>query len=368
MSASGFVLAMLAASLCPGDCRFLIDPLSFIKPGSLTPDTCSECRQVLQLSANMISSRDTKETVYETLHALCQHFPSAQASECDSQVRSYLPKVLLQTPGHLKPGETCMAFGLCAAHKEEEELKLPHHATNKDISSAAVGTAISSYEKFDPACTLCLFIMKKLETLLPKNMTEDTLMKLMGEVCYLLPQSYKDQCDDFVSKYGVQIVEFLLLSAAPHTICTLLHLCLFEEQLLPGQSHVLHEYIRSLFVYRLDLNLTPPHQINTWPISPEVNLPSDCESCRTLAVLSRLHLGPNSTEPETSSFLQSVCVRHPNAIPKCNAFSKIYGSRLQKVLGNQMDVPHACERADLCVASKKLEQLGKRRCDRPPYC
>lgn len=141
-------------------------------------------------------------------------------------------------------------------------------------------------------------------------------MKLMGEVCYLLPQSYKDQCDDFVSKYGVQIVEFLLLSAAPHTICTLLHLCLFEEQLLPGQSHVLHEYIRSLFVYRLDLNLTPPHQINTWPISPEVNLPSDCESCRTLAVLSRLHLGPNSTEPETSSFLQSVCVRHPNAIPK----------------------------------------------------
>uniref|UniRef100_A0A8D3B0N8 Surfactant protein Bb n=1 Tax=Scophthalmus maximus TaxID=52904 RepID=A0A8D3B0N8_SCOMX len=327
------VCVCVCVCVCTGDCRFLIDPLSFIKPGSLTPDTCSECRQVLQLSANMISSRDTKETVYETLHALCQHFPSAQASECDSQVRSYLPKVLLQTPGHLKPGETCMAFGLCAAHKEEEELKLPHHATNKDISSAAVGTAISSYEKFDPACTLCLFIMKKLETLLPKNMTEDTLMKLMGEVCYLLPQSYKDQCDDFVSKYGVQIVEFLLLSAAPHTICTLLHLCLFEEQLLP-----------------------------------EVNLPSDCESCRTLAVLSRLHLGPNSTEPETSSFLQSVCVRHPNAIPKCNAFSKIYGSRLQKVLGNQMDVPHACERADLCVASKKLEQLGKRRCDRPPYC
>lgn len=59
----------------------------------------------------------------------------------------------------------------------------------------------------------------------------------MGEVCDLLPESYKNQCDDFVAKYGKEIVEFLLSSAAPHTICTLLHLCLFEEQTVPGQSH-----------------------------------------------------------------------------------------------------------------------------------
>uniref|UniRef100_A0A3Q0QQ77 Saposin B-type domain-containing protein n=1 Tax=Amphilophus citrinellus TaxID=61819 RepID=A0A3Q0QQ77_AMPCI len=72
----------------------------------------------------------------------------------------------------------------------------------------------------NPVCTLCLFIIKKLESLLPKNMTE----KLMGEVCDLIPKRYKEQCDDFIDKYGVEIVEFLLSSAAPHTICTLLHL------------------------------------------------------------------------------------------------------------------------------------------------
>ncbi|XP_035514616.1 surfactant protein Bb [Morone saxatilis] len=328
MSASAFILVVLATSLWPGDSRFIIDPLSFIKHKSLTLDMCPECCQIVQLSANMISSRDTKETVYETLHALCQRLPKEQASECDSQVKAYLPKVLQQTPGHLKPEETCVVFGLCAAHKEEEPLKLPDHATtNTDLSSAALGTGTSSHELFNPACTLCLFIIKKLETLLPTNMTEDALMKLMGEVCDLVPHSYKEQCDDFVAKYGTQIVEFLLSSAAPHTICTLLHLCLFQEQTVP-----------------------------------EVSLPSDCESCRTLAVLSRLHLGPNSTEPETSSFLQSVCVQHPNAIPKCEAFTRIYGSRLQKVLGNQMDGTHACEKADLCVASQKLEPLGNNRC------
>lgn len=63
-------------------------------------------------------------------------------------------------------------------------------------------------------------------------------MKLMVDVCDLVPESYKERCDDFVDNYGKQIVEFLLSSAAPHTICTLLHLCLFEEQTVPGQSAV----------------------------------------------------------------------------------------------------------------------------------
>ncbi|KAF3850799.1 hypothetical protein F7725_012571 [Dissostichus mawsoni] len=302
MSASVFTLLVLSVSLWTGDSRFITDPLSFIKQKSL-------------------------ENLYETLHALCQRLPREQASECESQVKMYLPKVLQQTPGHLKPAKTCMVFGLCAAHKEEEVLKLPNHDTNKDKSSSAIGTASNISKLFNPACTLCIFLVKKLETLLPTNMTEDALQKLMAEVCDLIPHSYKDQCDNFVEKYGVQIVEFLLSSAAPHTICTLLHVCLFEEQ----------------------------------PVS-ELPPPSDCESCRTLAVLSRLHLGLNSTEHLASSFLQSVCVHHPNAIPKCESFTNIYGSQLQKVLGNQMDVPHACERADLCVASKKLEPLGKNRC------
>ena len=39
-----------------------------------------------------------------------------------------------------------MVFGLCAAHKEEELLKLPHHVTNEeDASSSAVGTANNAH-------------------------------------------------------------------------------------------------------------------------------------------------------------------------------------------------------------------------------
>ncbi|CAN9513201.1 unnamed protein product [Ophioblennius macclurei] len=324
MAASGFVLLILTVSVWSGSSRLIIDPVSLISQKALTVDICPECSQIIQLSTNMISSSDAKETVYKALHALCLRLPKEQAHECETQVKTYLPKVLQQTPAHLKPRETCEAFGLCALGKDEKQ-KLPLLATDKAESSSALDS--ETKQQFNPVCTLCLFLIKKLETLLPQNATEETLRKLMGQVCGLVPKSYKDQCDDFVDKYGVEIVEFLLSSAAPHTICTLLHLCLFNEQ----------------------------------PV-PEVIKPLDCESCRTLAVLSRLHLGLNASESQTSAFLHSVCDLHPHAIPKCDAFTRLYGSQLQKVLGNQMDVPNVCEKVDLCITSKKVELAGKNHC------
>ncbi|KAM4746480.1 surfactant protein Bb [Anableps anableps] len=324
MSASGFMLLVLAAFLCSGDSRFIFDSLSFSGQNPLTLGMCPECSQIIQLSANMGFSRDTKMTVFKALHSLCQRLPQEEASECESQVKIYLPKILQQTSSQWKPEEICEVFGLCATRKDKGLLQLPN-VPSKDTSSSALGTEI--HNVFNPVCTLCLMVIKKLETLLPKNMTEEALKKLMGEVCDLVPSSYRDQCDHFVDKYGVEIIEFLLSSAAPHTICTLLHLCLFETQ-----------------------------------PAPEVDLISDCESCQTLAALSRLHLGLNATEPQTSAFLQSVCTLHPKAIPKCDAFTRVHRPQLQKLLGNQMDVPHVCEKADLCVSSKKLEPLGNNPC------
>ncbi|KAF7669631.1 hypothetical protein LDENG_00166770 [Lucifuga dentata] len=326
MAVFGFIVVIFAVSLYYGESRFIIDSFSSIAHKSLTPGICSKCSQIMEISTNMISSKDSLETVYETLHSLCQRLPGGQTSECDSQVKMYLPKVLQHTAGHLKSSEACMVFGLCAVQSEQEK-KLTHQATEEHTSHSGLSTNTHVNGQATPTCTLCMFIIKKLENLLPKNMTEDALRKLMGEICDLIPHSYKEECDDFIAKYGTQIIDFLLSSAAPHTICTLLHLCFFKES-----------------------------------AGREMSLPSDCESCRTLAVLSRLHLGLNSTEPQTSSFLQSVCLHYPNAIPKCEVFTKIYSSRLDKILGNQKDFPDACERADLCAVKKSLEPLGKDRC------
>ncbi|RVE68277.1 hypothetical protein OJAV_G00089220 [Oryzias javanicus] len=284
----GFVLLLITVTLRLGDSRFILDPASLISQGFQPLDLCAECSYIIRMSANMISSSDTKMTVYEALHAVCLRLPEQSASQCHSQVKTYLPKVLQQTPSHLKPRETCVVFGLCAPQKDEEP---PQSVDTEGLSNSAPVSATETQKISGPVCALCLMVIKKLENMLPKNMTEDVVLKLMGEVCDLVPASYKQQA--------------ACSRGAP---------------------------------------------------------PSDCESCRTLAALHRVHLGHNATGAQTSAFLQSVCTIHPNAIPKCDAFTRTYGSQLQRALGNQMEVSLACERADLCQTMKKLDLLGSNPC------
>lgn len=218
-----------------------------------------------------------------------------------------------------------------------------------------------------PVCALCLFIMKKLETLLPTNMTEvtnffittsgtylllyitscrryhplfmslqDALMKLMEDVCSLVPESYKERCDDFVSKYGEQIVEFLLSSAAPHTICTLLHLCLFEEQTVPGQLHLCNKYIQLSFV---SSSWPEPHT-STAPM-----IPQRCSSPRTASRAARwlcwadftwVQTPPNLRPPLSSSLCVSITpMPSPRSDPQCSQpakpFTNHYNLIIQKM-------------------------------------
>ncbi|XP_056149345.1 surfactant protein Bb [Lampris incognitus] len=329
MAAFVFISVIFSVFLCPGDSRFIREPVTpnrDITQESLTSDICSECSQIAEVFTDMISNNDTQEVILETLEVLCKHIPEEHKRNCELQLEKHLPKVLQYITGHSKPGEACMALGLCSVHSERGQLKSPQTDTDIDESSSVFDTSTST--QISPQCTLCLFIIKTLENLLPKNTTEDTIVKLMGKVCGLLPDSYEDQCDNFINKYGKKIIDFLLSSAAPHSICTLLQLCLFKDT---SNAVIL------------------PH--------------SDCQSCRMLAVLIRVHIGLNSTGSPSSTFLQSVCHHHPNAIPKCEVFMKLYGSRLQRVLGNQLDAPDVCERVDLCHA---METLGKDHCTLGP--
>lgn len=329
----GYSLVFVTALFGLGNNMVIQDPATNqwdISKTSLTSDLCSECSKILELSIDMLSNNDTQESIFETLRFLCMRLPGSDArASCVSQLQKYLPEVLQYLIKHLKPGEICEVLGLCA---DISQTRLHEHANSgSNVPGAQVDTKKDSEVEISPQCTFCIFLMKKLEDLVPKERTEDAVVKAMETVCDHLPGSYKDQCDEFVKKYGKEVVDFLLSSVAPHTICAFLHLCLFEE--------------------------TP---------KMEMPQPSDCQSCRTLAVLGRLYLGLNSTEYLTSSFLQSVCLHYPNAIPKCEVYTRVHGSKLRRVLENQIKGSEACERVGMCTAVKEHTPLGKDPCTRGP--
>uniref|UniRef100_W5LPI9 Surfactant protein Bb n=1 Tax=Astyanax mexicanus TaxID=7994 RepID=W5LPI9_ASTMX len=172
-------------------------------------------------------------------------------------------------------GDICKVLGLCTVQPESKAPEMLHVSLEADgFIQAQPSTQTSPEVQITPQCTFCLFIIRKLENMLPKERTE--IVKALETICNHLPDHYKDQCNSFLETYGKQILDFLLTSATPHTICALLHLCLMQE--------------RSDMPY----------------------MPSDCQFCRTLVILTQIRIGQNATELQTSSALWKTCFLHPN--------------------------------------------------------
>ncbi len=139
-------------------------------------------------------------------------------------------------------------------------------------------------------CSFCIFLVKTLEGLLPKERTEvsegthvhtnkqylfalhthtdihvsrqlnasrqhcrlcgrhdarspsspfllqGAVIKLLEEICHILPSSYRDQCEAVVGKFSKTVLDAILGYATPQAICALIHLCKGQEAPLVGQS------------------------------------------------------------------------------------------------------------------------------------
>ncbi|XP_023651844.1 surfactant protein Bb [Paramormyrops kingsleyae] len=328
MPVSKVLFLLFFASVTRGLARFISQPDHDGAGLQSSENSCNDCTQLLEFFTNMHPSSGTQELMKDALAALCQSLPEDDAkSLCLHNVDKNVPLAVHFLTRVLSPGQVCAALGLCSTQSEAAKQEI---LTNSIVAGVARGISkkdASPEVQISPECTFCVFVIKKIESLLPKERTEDAVVKVMDEVCDLLPSSYKDECDNFVNKYGKDAVEFLLSYAAPHTICTLLHLCLFQESPLPMET-----------------------------------IPSDCDTCRTLAALTRVQLGSNATETETSGFFGSVCLLYPQAVPKCELFIQRYGPVLQGVLGKEGSTLDNCGRADLCVTVRRVEPLGRNHC------
>ncbi|XP_060762817.1 surfactant protein Bb [Neoarius graeffei] len=315
-------LFLLACVLITGHAR-IIWPSSPPKTSnlSMTKNMCSDCTRIIELFSDLLSHTETQELIQETLNTFCSRLPSGPAiNDCKDLVQKYLPIVIqgfIAFSAH-KEGEICMVLGLCAVqpeHKAPELLNVEFQEAEFIQVQPSPGT---SHElQISPQCTFCLFLIKKLEEMLPKERTEESVVKLLEKICDHLPDHYKEQCDNILEKYGKQILDFLLTSATPHTICTLLHLCLGQDS--PA--------------------LVP-------------SLPSDCKTCKILVILTHLglrfnpqiHLGQNTSETQMTSLLWKTCHSHPNALPGCEPFIQNHGTALVNILSKQEEAVNACQK------------------------
>ncbi|MCI4388487.1 hypothetical protein PGIGA_G00086690 [Pangasianodon gigas] len=306
---------------------FFLPLLGIAKAGMLSPEAvhvtndlkddeaCQDCIQIIDILKHLLLDEEFQTKLKSTLEKVCDSLPAQITQLCRNEVDKNLPLVFTFLTELMNPRQVCTYFNLC-----EGEFKLQMEDILMNYIEKIITPSTVMLEASFP-CSVCTYALNVLDCLLPTAQTESFVTGVLDEVCSLLPFLLRSQCSQLVQRSVKMVFEVLLNAASPNSICSVLRLC---------------------------RSSAPPSNM----VSPL----SDCDSCLTLVVLSRLHLGSNATQPQVTSFLHSVCQSHPGILPKCESFTQRYGEKLQGILGKEAVALDVCERADLCMGSKRTEK------------
>lgn len=218
-----------------------------------------------------------------------------------------LPMAITFITNMMQPADICTFLGMCGGRDGAKirDLLLNHMSKTASVPTMKMETSIQ--------CSVCTYVVSTLEYLFPRERTQSIITVLLESFCSEFPRLIQPQCNKVVEKYAQLLVDMLLNNTSPNFICTLLRLCEIREQ----------------------------------PTKAAVVL-SECDSCLTLAVLTRMHLGPNITELQAASFLDTVCQLHPSAMPKCETYVQHHGNQLSVLLSKQQGALDICKAVSFC--------------------
>ncbi|XP_026154202.1 surfactant protein Ba [Mastacembelus armatus] len=198
---------------------------SVLRTPPVTGDVCKDCTQIFELLLDLLSNAELQKKIIHGIETLCDHLPApaSTAKVCKEEVEKMLPVAITFITSVLKPAEVCKIIGLCNSD-DKQEMMLRYFVME------AMQAAVKS-ENADPAtqCSFCIFLVKTLEDLLPKERTESAVIHLLEEICHILPSSYRQQCEAVIGKFSKTVLDAILSYATPQAICALIHLCKGQE-------------------------------------------------------------------------------------------------------------------------------------------
>ncbi|XP_073333981.1 prosaposin-like [Pagrus major] len=183
-------------------------------------DVCKDCTQIFELLDDLLSNKDLQKKIMDGIEKICDHLPGSAAKICKEEVEKMLPVAVNILTAVVKPEEVCKIIGLCG--KQEKMLQY--------FVEEALRVAMTS-ENVQPTsqCTFCIFLVKTLEDLLPKERTEGAVIKLLEEICHIVPSKYRDQCEAVIGMFSKTVLDAILSYATPQAVCALIHMCHGQE-------------------------------------------------------------------------------------------------------------------------------------------
>ncbi|KAG7223964.1 hypothetical protein INR49_015221 [Caranx melampygus] len=186
-------------------------------------DVCQDCTKIIELLVDLLSNADIQKKIMNGLETVCDHLPPSTTKLCKDEVEKMFPLAINFISTIAKPDQVCKMLGLCGSCGNRDEM------LSYFVNTALQAAGASENATPQTQCSFCIFLVKTLEDLLPKERTETAVIRLLEEICQIFPSSYRDQCETIISEFSKSVMDAVLSYATPEAICALIQLCSRQE-------------------------------------------------------------------------------------------------------------------------------------------
>ncbi|KAM7385776.1 hypothetical protein PAMP_001833 [Pampus punctatissimus] len=350
---------------------------------------CDLCKEVLMVVEQILKDNATETEVLDYLEKACQLIPDKQlTAECKEMVDDYYPILVGIITGELEdPAVVCGAIGLCksqqAALAQVKEQLLSNEIPQVDLSQRVAPFLLNVPEllypqspkqegpkqeapkqESDDVCQDCIKFLTDAQAEAKANSSfVDSLIQNIENQCDLLGPGLSEMCKQYVSQYGVVVVQ-QLMSMQPKDICVLAGFCAQMKKSVPMMK--LQPAAKTVPA----LKLFPATKVESKNMVRVRDSPT-CTICEFVMKQLESMLEDQTTEEEVIKAVEKVCGLLPHTLTdQCKDLIETYGQAIIELLVQQADPKTVCTVLALCNDARRayVPALDQTRFKAGGYC
>ncbi|XP_024918547.1 surfactant protein Ba isoform X2 [Cynoglossus semilaevis] len=188
-----------------------------------TGDICRDCTQILELLVNLMGDPDMMRKMLQDADFLCDQLPEKVVLFCKQGANTLLPVSIHVFTNLLNPEKACEILGVCSSSEEQDQIM------GFLVEVARQAAERSRDGHLTTKCSICRFIVQKINMLLPKDKVEDAVICLLKKLCCFLPPVFQHTCITFTDTITRSVVDAVLSNFNPKTICELIRMCMKSD-------------------------------------------------------------------------------------------------------------------------------------------
>ena len=276
-------------------------PIAAEKPAA--GEFCTICEFAISKVEQELQANATEAEIIATVEKICDILPATVKDQCKTLIESEGPQIINLLISKANPETICTAIGLCT----NASLVVPVVESVAPVNAPEAG----------PLCTICEFVISKVEAELGNNSTEAQIIAAIEKVCSILPKTVASECKQLIDQLGPEIINLLINKAAPEVICTAIHACTGSK--LPR-------------------------------VQQGVSDKPYCQVCEQVMTYVQSLLKQNSTVEEVEQLIDNICDYLPGSYQnQCKDLVDQYAPQIIAQLAEKVNPDQICAEIQLCT-------------------